>query len=80
MTLDKYDLVVWFKCPACGSDGCQNRRYDFLFKKEVTEFCCDKDERHHFLIFQLEPYEIEDLEDQGSAPERTSNQKETDQP
>lgn len=63
MTLDEFDLVEWFVCPICGSKGCQGRMYDPLFKVERTTFYCDKDQAHHFLIFQLEPYETVDIDE-----------------
>lgn len=61
MDLDEFDLIEWFKCPTCGSKGAQGRRHDPLFDKEITQFYCDEDQAHHFLIIQLPPYETETL-------------------
>ena len=49
-------------CPVCGSDGFSGTYFDRMIDKWVTNFGCDKSKEHHFLIIELKPYEIVELQ------------------
>lgn len=56
------------RCPECGSEGSMDCFVDELHGGyEVTHFFCDENPEHHFLIYKLEPYVTQTLEEYVSS-------------